>query len=59
MAKISPTFPFNNSFGDYSVYKMHGVDRLVIRAKHGPNKEALKTILLMQSSDRRYANGNL
>ena len=42
MAKISNTFPFNSSFGNFSVYKMHGVDRLVIRAKHGPSKETLK-----------------
>ena len=42
MAKISHTFPFNSSFGNFSVYKMHRADRLVIQAKHGPSKETLK-----------------
>ena len=43
MAKISPIPPISNTLGDYSVYKMQGVDKLVIRLKHGPNKEQLKT----------------
>src|SRR5450755_1205324 len=43
MAKISNTLPFSNSLGDFSAYKMQGVDKLVIRAKHGPTKEQIET----------------
>ena len=43
MAKISPTIPFSNTLGDFSVYKMQGSDKLIIRAKRGPSKEELKT----------------
>jgi hypothetical protein len=43
MAKISPTIPFSNTLGDSSVYKMEGLDKLVIRAKHGPSKEQIET----------------
>ena len=39
MAKVSPVIPFSNTPGDFPVYKMKDVDKLVIRAKHGPTKE--------------------
>ena len=42
MAKISPTIPFSNTLGDYSVYKMQGVEKLIVRLRHGPSKEQLK-----------------
>ena len=41
MAKISPVTPFSNTLGDFSVYKMKGVEKLVIRVKHGPSKDEL------------------
>ena len=41
MAKVSPVIPFSNTLGDFSVYKMKDVEKLVIRAKHGPAKEEL------------------
>ena len=44
MAKVSPVIPFSNTLGDFSVYKMKDVDKLVIRAKHGPTKEELATL---------------
>ena len=43
MAKVSPVVPFSNTLGDFSVYKMKDVDKLIIRAKHGPTKEELAT----------------
>ena len=42
MAKISPTIPFSNTLGDYSVYKMQGFEKLIVRRRHGPSKEQLK-----------------
>ena len=44
MAKVSPVIPFSNTLGDFSVYKMKDVEKLVIRAKHGPTKEELATL---------------
>ena len=44
MAKISPVIPFPKSFGNISVYKMYGVEKLVAREKHGPTKEQIETL---------------
>ena len=39
MAKVSPVIPFSNTPGNFSVYKMKDVEKLVIRAKHGPTRK--------------------
>ena len=44
MAKVSPVISFSNTPGDFSVYKMKEVEKLVIRAKHDPTKEELATL---------------
>ena len=41
MAKVSMNMPFTNSMGDFSIYKMEGVDKLIIRGKGGPTKEQI------------------
>ena len=41
MAKVSLTFPLTNSIGDYSIYQMEGVNKLILRAKGGPSKEQI------------------
>ena len=33
--------PFTNTMGDYSVYQMEGLDKLIIRAKGGPTREQI------------------
>ena len=38
MAKVSMNMPFTNTMGDFSVYQMEEVDKLIIRAKGGPSK---------------------
>lgn len=43
MAKISPVTPFTNTLGNFSVYKMYGVEKVVVREKHGPTKEQIET----------------
>ena len=43
MAKILPVTPFTNTLGNFSVYKMFGVDKPVVREKHGPTKEQIET----------------
>ena len=41
MAKVSMNMPLTNSLGDYSIYPMKGVKKLIIRAKGGPSKEQI------------------
>ena len=41
--KSSFNFPFGRNPGNYSVYKMRGVERLIIRAKAGPSKKQIAT----------------
>ena len=43
MAKASLNLPIGFSTADFSVYSMRGVDKLVVRAKHGPTKEQIAT----------------
>ena len=43
MAKVKSNFLFSNNLGEYSVYKMKGVEKLCIRSKGGPSKEKIKT----------------
>lgn len=43
MAKASFGFPVGGSFGDYSMYKMKGVEKMIIRSKGGASKERIKT----------------
>ena len=42
MAKLKSNFPYTNKLGDHSVYKMKGIDKLIIRAKGGPSKEMVR-----------------
>ena len=42
MAKVTRNTFFTSSLGDFSVYHMEGVEKLVIRAKGGPTKEQIK-----------------
>ena len=37
-------FPFTGSFGGFSIYKMSGTDKMVIRRKGGPSGEKMKTL---------------
>ena len=41
MAKVSMNMPFTNTMGDYSVYQIEGLKKLIIRAKGGPNKNQI------------------
>ena len=43
MAKTSFDFPFNNNLGDMSIYKLRGVNKLIIRGKGGANDRKIKT----------------
>ena len=43
MAKVKNNFLFSNTLGDYSVYKMKGVEKICMRAKGGPSKHQIKT----------------
>ena len=43
MAKADFNFPLGRNPGSYSVYKMRGVERLIIRAKAGPSKKQIAT----------------
>ena len=43
MTKADFNFPFGRNPGSYSVYKMRGVERLIIRAKAGPSKKQIAT----------------
>ena len=43
MAKAALNFPFSNSLGDYSAYKMKGSDKIILRAKGGASKIKIKT----------------
>ena len=42
MAKATLNLPLNLSFGDYSIYPVVGLDKLVVRAKHGPSKKEIE-----------------
>ena len=42
MAKVTMDIPLTNKLGDYSLYKMKGVDKMIIRRKGGPSKEQIK-----------------
>jgi hypothetical protein len=42
MAQLKPNFPFTGSFGDLSIYKMKGFDKLIVRSKGGARKEKIK-----------------
>lgn len=42
MAKVSLNMPLTNSLGDYSLYQMEGVKKIIIRAKGGPTREQIK-----------------
>ena len=41
MAKVSMNMPLTNTMGDFSIYKMAGVDKFIIRGKGGPTKEQI------------------
>ena len=41
MAKVSMDMPLTNTMGDFSIYKMEGVDKFIIRGKGGPTKEQI------------------
>ncbi|WP_119080445.1 hypothetical protein [Chitinophaga alhagiae] len=43
MAKLNGPFDFSGNFGNFSVYKMRGVDKLVVRRKGGPSREQVNT----------------
>ena len=43
MAKASLNFPISSALGNYSVYTMKGVDKVVLRSKGGPSSEQIKT----------------
>lgn len=42
MAKIKLNFPITNSLGDHSMYKMHGVEKTILRGKGGPNRRQVR-----------------
>ena len=42
MAKANINIPINGKLGDYSAYKMKGVDHLVVRSKGGPSEHQMK-----------------
>ena len=44
MAKVKLNLPLTNSLGDLSIYKMHGVDKTIIRSKGGPTVEQYNTL---------------
>lgn len=41
MAKVTSNMLLSGSLGDYSIYKMEGVEKFIIRAKGGPTKEQI------------------
>ena len=41
MAKVSTSMPLTNKLGDYSIYQMEGIEKLILRAKGGPTKEQI------------------
>jgi hypothetical protein len=41
MAKIAMNIPIGTSLGDYSIYKMEGVEGLILRSKGGPTAEQM------------------
>ncbi|WP_343704334.1 hypothetical protein [Chitinophaga sp.] len=43
MAKLNGPFDFSGNLGNFSVYKMRGVDKLVVRRKGGPTKEQVNS----------------
>ena len=44
MAKLDTSFAFTGSLGNLSAYTMRGVDGIVVRAKGGASKHAIKTL---------------
>ena len=42
MAKVTLNMPLTNNLGDYSLYQMAGVEKLIIRGKGGPSAEQVK-----------------
>ena len=44
MAKAKITLPLTSSLGDYSLYKMHGVDKMILRQKGGVSKHQYNTL---------------
>jgi len=43
MARLTPGINFTGSLGNLSAYKMHGVERIVLRAKGGASKKMIQT----------------
>src|SRR5437660_871350 len=43
MAKVSFDFPMSNKLGDYSIYRMKGSKKFIIRSKGGASKRKIKT----------------
>ena len=43
MAKASLNFPISSKLGNYSVYTMKGVDKVILRSKGGPSSEQIKS----------------
>ena len=41
MAKVTMNLPLTNALGDFSLYQMEGVPKLIIRAKGGPTKDQI------------------
>jgi hypothetical protein len=42
MAKMNDAFSFTGPVSNFSVYKMRGIDKLIVRRKGGPSKEKIK-----------------
>ncbi len=42
MASLSGNFDFEGRLGNVTAYRMKGVDKLVLRTRGGPNKNAIK-----------------
>ena len=43
MAKASLNFPISSKLGNYSVYTMKGVDKVILRSKGGPSSEQIES----------------
>lgn len=55
MAKLNEGFTFTGSFGNLSVYKMKGVDKLIVRRKGGPSKEKIRNHAKFEMTRRKNA----
>lgn len=53
MAKLNEGISFTGSIGNLSVYKMKGVDKLVVRRKGGPSKEKVSQGKSFENTRRR------